>query len=107
MKTAFITSYWQKTYATWDQKKFRWSKEIKKPVEKKELKIEYSSAIPGMEEIKILGGPIKDKIFLITHLFKPSSGEFLLSPGVVNKFPEVWIKWEDLEKVLERFKNGS
>ena len=107
MKTAWINSYWQKTYATWDDKTFKWIEKIKKPVEEKTLKIEYHSTTPGMEEIRIIGGPIKIKTYLVAHLLRPPNGTLLISLGVINKFPEVWILWDDLERVLKELKNGS
>lgn len=107
MKVAQITSYWEKTYATWDNKLFKWGEETKKPTEERFLKIEYSSPTPGMEEIRIIGGPIKTKTYLVAHLLRPPNGVLLISLGVINKFPEVWVLWDDLERVLKEFKNGS
>ncbi len=96
-----INSYWQKTYATWDEKTFSWKDKITKPIYKKKLKIHYSPS--PEEEIQITGGPIKTKTYLLKHLLRSPSGILVISLSVLNKFPKVWVEWDELEEIIKYF----
>lgn len=102
-----ITSYWQKSYGEYSMKEGKWRDIVKTPITTKELEVEYLILPSNLEQLTILGSPIKERTLLLNNYIVNPDGTLIISLGVFNKFPEVWVKWKDLEKLIEEFRNGS